>query len=71
MVFIEKFEWMTGVLVNYDACRRVASKTWKTQPEKASITLNCDTVPGSWLRPMVSILREWLKLSVKGTGWRA
>ena len=24
MAFIEKFEWMTGVLVNYDACRRVA-----------------------------------------------
>lgn len=24
MKFIEKFEWMTGVLVNYDACRRVA-----------------------------------------------
>ena len=24
MVFIEKFKWMTGVLVNYDACRRVA-----------------------------------------------
>lgn len=24
MAFIEKFEWMVGVLVNYDACRRVA-----------------------------------------------
>ncbi len=24
MKFIEKFEWMTGVLVDYDACRRVA-----------------------------------------------
>jgi adenosine deaminase len=24
MAFIEKFEWMTGVLVDYDACRRVA-----------------------------------------------
>lgn len=24
MVFIEKFKWMTGVLVDYDACRRVA-----------------------------------------------
>ena len=24
MVFIEKFEWMTGVLVDYDACRRAA-----------------------------------------------
>lgn len=24
MAFIAKFEWMTGVLVNYDACRRVA-----------------------------------------------
>lgn len=24
MKFIEKFEWMTGVLVNYEACRRVA-----------------------------------------------
>ncbi len=24
MAFIEKFEWMTGVLVNYDACRRIA-----------------------------------------------
>ncbi len=24
MVFIEKFEWMTGVLVDYEACRRVA-----------------------------------------------
>lgn len=24
MVFIEKFQWMTGVLVDYDACRRVA-----------------------------------------------
>lgn len=24
MEFIEKFEWLTGVLVNYDACRRVA-----------------------------------------------
>lgn len=24
MAFIEKFEWMTGILVDYDACRRVA-----------------------------------------------
>lgn len=24
MVFIEKFKWMVGVLVNYDACRRIA-----------------------------------------------
>ncbi|MGD8738538.1 MAG: adenosine deaminase, partial [Anaerolineae bacterium] len=24
MAFIAKFEWMTGVLVDYDACRRVA-----------------------------------------------
>ena len=24
MAFIEKFQWMTGVLVDYDACRRVA-----------------------------------------------
>ena len=24
MAFIQKFEWMTGVLVDYDACRRVA-----------------------------------------------
>jgi len=24
MVFIEKFKWMTGVLADYDACRRVA-----------------------------------------------
>lgn len=24
MAFLQKFEWMTGVLVNYDACRRVA-----------------------------------------------
>lgn len=24
MAFIEKFEWMTGILVNYDVCRRVA-----------------------------------------------
>jgi len=24
MKFIEKFEWMTGVLVDYDACRRIA-----------------------------------------------
>jgi adenosine deaminase len=24
MEFIEKFEWMTGVLVDYDACRRIA-----------------------------------------------
>ncbi|MCX6055628.1 MAG: adenosine deaminase [Chloroflexi bacterium] len=24
MAFISKFEWMTGVLVNYEACRRVA-----------------------------------------------
>ncbi len=24
MAFIEKFEWMTGVLVDYDACRRIA-----------------------------------------------
>lgn len=24
MAFIEKFEWMVGVLVNYEACRRVA-----------------------------------------------
>jgi adenosine deaminase len=24
MVFIEKFKWLTGVLVDYDACRRVA-----------------------------------------------
>ena len=24
MAFIEKFKWMTGVLVNYDACRRIA-----------------------------------------------
>jgi adenosine deaminase len=24
MAFIAKFEWMTGILVNYDACRRVA-----------------------------------------------
>lgn len=24
MAFIERFEWMTGVLVDYDACRRVA-----------------------------------------------
>lgn len=24
MKFIEKFEWMTGVVVNYEACRRVA-----------------------------------------------
>ncbi|HOV06596.1 MAG TPA: adenosine deaminase, partial [Anaerolineaceae bacterium] len=24
MKFIEKFKWMTGVLVDYDACRRVA-----------------------------------------------
>ena len=24
MAFIQKFEWMTGVLVDYDACRRIA-----------------------------------------------
>lgn len=24
MVFIEKFKWMTGILVDYDACRRIA-----------------------------------------------
>ena len=24
MAFIEKFQWMTGVLVDYDACRRIA-----------------------------------------------
>ncbi|RME05959.1 MAG: adenosine deaminase, partial [Anaerolineae bacterium] len=24
MAFLEKFEWMTGVLVDYDACRRIA-----------------------------------------------
>ena len=24
MVFIAKFEWLTGVMVNYDACRRIA-----------------------------------------------
>ena len=24
MAYIEKFKWMTGVLVNYDACRRIA-----------------------------------------------
>lgn len=24
MAFIEKFQWMTGILVDYDACRRVA-----------------------------------------------
>ena len=24
MIFIEKFRWMTGILVDYDACRRVA-----------------------------------------------
>jgi adenosine deaminase len=24
MAFIQKFEWMTGILVDYDACRRVA-----------------------------------------------
>jgi len=34
MAFIQKFEWMTGVLVDYDACRRIAYENI----EDASIT---------------------------------
>jgi adenosine deaminase len=31
MAFIERFEWMTGILVDYDACRRVAFENVQDQ----------------------------------------
>lgn len=31
MAFIERFEWMTGILVDYDACRRVAFENVQNQ----------------------------------------
>jgi len=60
MKFIEKFEWMTGVLVDYAACRRVAY-------ENVEDAYN-EGLPRAALQPLVHGIRAWAGSTRCGRG---
>jgi adenosine deaminase len=60
LAFLTKFRWMTGVLVDYDACYRIAYENIEDAAlAKVSTTSSCVSAPGSWPKRTSSIPESW------------